>query len=72
MSSYIEHGKQEGAKIETGGKRVGHKGYFIEPTIFSNISEDMKIMQEEIFGPVCSIARFKDKADAIRLGNSTT
>lgn len=51
---------------------MGDKGYFIEPTIFSNVSEDMKIMQEEIFGPVCSIARFNDKADAIRLGNSTT
>ena len=47
-------------------------GYFIEPTIFSNVSEDMKIMQEEIFGPVCSIAKFKDKEDAIRIGNTTT
>jgi aldehyde dehydrogenase (NAD+) len=72
IMSYIEHGKQAGAVVETGGKRKGDKGYFIEPTIFSNVTEDMKIMQEEIFGPVCSIAKFKDQADAIRLGNSTT
>jgi len=72
IMSYIEHGKQAGAKIEIGGNRKGNKGYFIEPTIFSNVSEDMKIMQEEIFGPVCSISKFKTKEDAIRLGNSTT
>jgi aldehyde dehydrogenase (NAD+) len=72
IMSYIEDGKEAGAKIETGGKRKGDKGYFIEPTIFSNVTEDMKIVQEEIFGPVCSISKFKDQADAIRLGNSTT
>jgi len=72
IMEYIDHGKQAGAKIETGGKRKGDKGYFIEPTIFSNVTEDMKIMQEEIFGPVCSIAKFKTKEDAIRLGNGTT
>jgi len=72
IMSYIDQGKQAGATIETGGKRMGDKGYFIEPTIFSNVTEDMKIMQEEIFGPVCSIAKFKDQADAIRLGNGTT
>jgi len=72
IMSYIEHGKQAGAVVETGGKRKGDKGFFIEPTIFSNVTEDMKIMQEEIFGPVCSISKFKDQADAIRLGNSTT
>ncbi len=70
--SYIEHGKKEGAKVETGGNRKGDKGFFIEPTIFSNVKEDMKIMQEEIFGPVCSIAKFKDKEEAIRVGNTTT
>lgn len=58
--------------MEIGGERHGDKGYFIQPTIFSNVSEDMKIMKEEIFGPVCSIAKFKDEADAIRLGNVTT
>lgn len=46
--SYIEHGKQQGAKLETGGKRYGNEGYFIEPTIFSNVNDDMKIAQEEV------------------------
>lgn len=72
LRRYIDTGKKEGAKVEIGGERHGEQGYFIKPTIFSNVSEDMKIMQEEIFGPVCSIAKFKDEADAIRLGNVTT
>ena len=72
IMNYIDAGKKAGAKVETGGERKGNQGYFIEPTIFSNVSEDMKIMQEEIFGPVCSIAKFKTKEDAIRVGNTTT
>ncbi|MCJ1248942.1 aldehyde dehydrogenase (NAD(P)(+)) ald5 [Trapelia coarctata] len=72
IMDYIEHGKQAGAKVEIGGQRKGDKGYFIEPTIFSNVSEDMKIMQEEIFGPVCSIAKFKTEEDAVKVGNGTT
>jgi len=72
IMSYIEEGKKSGATIETGGKRKGDKGYFIEPTIFSNVTEDMKIQQEEIFGPVCTISKFKDKAEVIKIGNSTT
>ncbi|KAF2463348.1 aldehyde dehydrogenase, allergen Cla h 10 [Lindgomyces ingoldianus] len=72
IMSYIEAGKQAGATIETGGKRKGDKGFFIEPTIFSNVTEDMKIVQEEIFGPVCSISKFKTKEEAIAVGNNTT
>ena len=72
LFSYIEEGKKEGAKVEIGGERHGKEGYFIQPTIFSNVSEDMKIMQEEIFGPVCSIAKFKTIDDAIRVGNHST
>ena len=49
--------RTQGAKVEIGGNRKGDQGYFIEPTIFSNVTEDMKIMQEEIFGPVCSISQ---------------
>lgn len=58
--------------MEIGGERHGKEGYFIQPTIFSNVSEDMKIMQEEIFGPVCSIAKFKTEEDAVRVGNTST
>jgi aldehyde dehydrogenase (NAD+) len=72
VMGYIDAGKKAGATVEIGGARKGDKGYFIEPTIFSNVTEDMKIVQEEIFGPVCSISKFKTKEEAIKLGNSTT
>jgi len=72
IMGYIESGKKEGATVEIGGGRHGDKGYFIQPTIFSNVTTDMKIMQEEIFGPVCAIAKFKDEEDAIRLAHDTT
>jgi len=72
IMGYIEHGKQEGAAIEMGGKRYGDKGYFIEPTIFSNVAPDMKIMNEEIFGPVACIAKFKDIDEIVEVGNATT
>ncbi|KAK5165437.1 aldehyde dehydrogenase (NAD(P)(+)) ald5 [Saxophila tyrrhenica] len=72
IMGYIKAGKEAGAKVEIGGNRKGDKGYFIEPTIFSNVTEDMKIMQEEIFGPVCSISKFKTKDEVIATGNKTT
>ncbi|KAK1689683.1 aldehyde dehydrogenase [Colletotrichum godetiae] len=72
IMGYIKAGKDEGATVETGGARHGDKGYFIQPTIFSNVRPDMKIMQEEIFGPVCAIAKFKDEEEVIKLGNDTT
>jgi aldehyde dehydrogenase (NAD+) len=72
IMEYIEHGKAEGAKVEVGGERHGTEGYFIQPTIFSNVTEDMKIMQEEIFGPVCSISKFKTEEEAIATGNKST
>ncbi|EEY15433.1 aldehyde dehydrogenase [Verticillium alfalfae VaMs.102] len=72
IMEYIKIGKEEGATVETGGERHGDKGYFIQPTIFSNVKADMKIMQEEIFGPVCAIAKFKDEDEVIALGNDST
>jgi len=72
IMGYIEEGKKEGATVEIGGQRKGDRGFFIEPTIFSNVTDNMKIMQEEIFGPVCAISKFKNKEEAIKLGNSTT
>lgn len=71
IMGYIEHGKEEGAVVEIGGKRFGDVGYFIEPTIFSNVTPDMKIMNEEIFGPVASIAKFKDIDEIVEVGNAT-
>src|SRR5271170_3045170 len=72
IMAYIKSGKEAGAKVETGGERKGDKGYFIQPTIFSGVSEDMKIMQEEIFGPVCSISKFETEDEVVKAGNETT
>ncbi|RDW72180.1 aldehyde dehydrogenase-2 [Coleophoma crateriformis] len=72
IMGYIQEGKKEGATVVTGGGRHGDKGYFIQPTIFSDVTEDMKIMQEEIFGPVCSISKFKTEEEVIKLANSST
>jgi len=69
---YIESGKKEGAKLECGGKRHGDKGYFIEPTVFSDVKDNMKIAEEEIFGPVMSIMKFTDIDDVIKRANRTT
>ena len=66
IMSYIDKGKSEGADCVTGGNRVGDKGYFIEPTIFDNVNDDMAIATDEIFGPVLSVLTFDDKEDMIR------
>ncbi|MGB0595421.1 MAG: aldehyde dehydrogenase family protein [Rubripirellula sp.] len=69
--SYIEKGKQEGADCVAGGERVGDKGYFVAPTIFDNVRDDMAIATDEIFGPVLSVLTFDDKEDMIRRANNT-
>src|SRR5438132_676735 len=66
IMGYIDAGKKEGAKLLIGGKRLGAKGYFIEPTVFDNVQDEMKIAREEIFGPVMNILRFKDMDEVIR------
>ncbi|TFK33776.1 aldehyde dehydrogenase [Crucibulum laeve] len=71
IMSYIEVGKAEGGKVVIGGERHGEEGYFIKPTIFTNCTTDMKIVQEEIFGPVCAVMKFKTEEEAIELGNDT-
>ncbi|HSI34944.1 MAG TPA: aldehyde dehydrogenase family protein, partial [Tepidisphaeraceae bacterium] len=69
IMSYIEAGRDQGAKLLTGGGRVGKQGYFIEPTVFTDVQDDMKIAMEEIFGPVMSIIPFKDVDEVIERGN---
>jgi len=69
---YIETGKKEGAKLIAGGNRVsvdGGKGFFVEPTIFGDVKNEMKIAQEEIFGPVLATLSFDDVDEVIRLAN---
>lgn len=67
----IESGKKEGAKLECGGKRVGQTGFFVEPTVFSNVTDDMRIAKEEIFGPVQQLLKFKTIDEAIARANDT-
>ncbi len=71
IMSYIDKGKTEGAKCLTGGSRFGNKGYFIEPTIFTEVNDEMSIARDEIFGPVMSILPFKNTDDIIARANNT-
>lgn len=71
VMSYIDSGKGEGAELLTGGKRACDPGYFIEPTVFANVKDDMKIAREEIFGPVMSIMKFHDVDEVVARANNT-
>ncbi|CAN6448669.1 unnamed protein product [Victoria cruziana] len=68
---YIRSGIEHGATLETGGERIGDKGYYIQPTIFTNVEEDMPIVTDEIFGPVQTILKFRDLSDVIERANKT-
>ena len=68
---YIDIGKREGAQIAVGGARLGDSGYFVGPTVFAGVDHQMRISQEEIFGPVASVIRFDDDEDALRIANGT-
>ncbi|KAL6839416.1 hypothetical protein ACP4OV_030686 [Aristida adscensionis] len=68
---YIGHGKREGATVLTGGKPCGQKGYYVEPTVFTNVKDDMTIAKEEIFGPVMCLMKFKTVEEAIERANDT-
>ena len=71
---YIDAGHAEGARVVSGGKQVRAEtgGYYVEPTVFDNVSNTMKIAQEEIFGPVMAVIRFKDEKEAIALANGSS
>jgi aldehyde dehydrogenase (NAD+) len=72
VMGYIRSGRDMGATLLTGGHRWGDRGYFIEPTVFDDVRDEMKIAREEIFGPVMSILRFDDLDEAIERANHTT
>jgi aldehyde dehydrogenase (NAD+) len=67
----IEAGKREGADLVCGGERFGNKGYFIQPTLFANVQDNMEIAQREIFGPVMSVFKFRDEQDLVARANNT-
>lgn len=69
--SYIEKGRKGGAECLTGGERFGEKGYYVQPTVFDNVTDDMEIATDEIFGPVMSILPFKDADEVIERSNKT-
>ncbi|KAI6146137.1 aldehyde dehydrogenase [Pisolithus tinctorius] len=71
IMGYIDSGKKDGAKIHIGGERHGSEGYFIQPTIFLDTKPNMRIVQEEIFGPVSVVIKFKDEEDVVRQANDT-
>ncbi|MFO0946939.1 MAG: aldehyde dehydrogenase family protein [Planctomycetota bacterium] len=68
---YIERGKAEGARCQVGGSRVGEKGFFIEPTIFTDVKDNMAIATDEIFGPVLSVIKFKSLKEVTQRANQT-
>jgi gamma-glutamyl-gamma-aminobutyraldehyde dehydrogenase len=70
---YIESGHAQGARLLGGGRqvRLDSGGYYVEPTLFDGVDAGMRIAQEEIFGPVQAVLRFKDEADAVRIANAT-
>jgi aldehyde dehydrogenase (NAD+) len=69
--SYIAVARAEGATCVLGGNRLDRPGWFAEPTIFASVTNDMRIAREEVFGPVLSVIRFKDEADALRVANDS-
>ncbi|SFK71431.1 aldehyde dehydrogenase (NAD+) [Marinilactibacillus piezotolerans] len=68
---YIEKGKEEGADVLIGGNKMDRKGYYVEPTVFVNVKNDMTIAQEEIFGPVLVVITYDDIEEAIELANDS-
>lgn len=71
VMNYIKIGKEEGAEILTGGKGTDTTGFYIEPTVFINVNNKMRIAQEEIFGPVLVVIKFSDDDDAVRIANDS-
>ncbi|PIE13907.1 MAG: betaine-aldehyde dehydrogenase [Rhodobacterales bacterium] len=68
---YIEQGKAEGARLAYGGKRIDKPGCWIEPTVFADVTDDMTIAREEIFGPVMSVLEFEDETEVLARANAT-
>ncbi len=71
IMKYIDLGNREGAECVSGGKRFGNTGYFVEPTVFANVNDEMSIAKDEIFGPVMSVLKFKDFDEVVERGNNT-
>ncbi|WP_420859015.1 betaine-aldehyde dehydrogenase [Marivivens marinus] len=71
VENYIRIGQEEGARLVAGGKRIGNEGFFIEPTLFADVTDDMTIAREEIFGPVLSVLDFDTEEEVMARANAT-
>jgi phenylacetaldehyde dehydrogenase len=71
VMGYIDSGRQEGARVVAGGSRLEAAGAYVRPTVFADVDPNMKVVQEEIFGPVLTVARFNDIQDVLKRANDT-
>jgi aldehyde dehydrogenase (NAD+) len=71
IMKYIDLGKKSGASCVTGGQRYGERGYFVQPTVFTKVTDEMPIAKDEIFGPVMSVLSFKGVDEVVQRGNNT-
>lgn len=72
VMSFIDEGRSDGVEIVTGGNRLDRRGYFVEPTVLTGVSPDMRLFREEIFGPVAAIMPFDDEDEAVASANDST
>jgi aldehyde dehydrogenase (NAD+) len=72
VMGFIDEGKSDGVEVVTGGHRLDRKGYFVHPTVLTNVDRDMRLYQQEIFGPVVTILPFDDDDEAVAMANDTT
>jgi phenylacetaldehyde dehydrogenase len=72
VMGYVDEGKRDGVEVVSGGDRLGRKGYFVRPTVLTNVSTDARLYREEIFGPVVVVLPFDDEDEAVALANDTT
>jgi aldehyde dehydrogenase (NAD+) len=68
---YVDIGRREGASVVTGGARSGNIGYYVHPTVFAGVEHAMRVSQEEIFGPVAAVIKFRDEEEALKIANGT-
>ena len=71
IQSYFDIGKEDGATLAAGGEKVGEQGFFVRPTVFTGVTNDMRLAREEIFGPVVALLSFKEENDAVKLANDS-
>jgi len=72
VMGFIDEGRSEGVEVVTGGHRLDRKGYFVHPTVLTNVATTSRLFQEEIFGPVVSVIPFDDEDEAVALANDST